>query len=403
LLHPSGWYLGHKGSRAHTVHNAQAISQQIKAFIAAGVLINAVMPNWLITLLLVAVLAWLTVKTFMKGWQLHQSEITAQHNEQNAQVAAEANRQASNPNVKPVAPEEFHQNGLHIEDVPTDTYNTVTSMDANHAVLASSTQLDAESGRLVPVDEDFDHGGNGDMLHQQPAHLGLCIPWRVIQFAELTCLWAAFLGLQYGKITFERCSWQYGALCAAQAVFSVITTVCAILQAHSLRSTAQSDLESPLLREQKPIVSHHSWPMSQLVKCVVIVLFGGMVAGMLGFGGGMILGPLMLEMGIHPLVSSATSSVMVLFSASAATFSFAVADKLNYQYAFVYGGLCAVASIFGVAIISTSVRRSGKGSRIVFTLALIMATGALMQAVFGGAEAVHDIRTGHHISFQPLC
>ncbi|DBA99085.1 TPA: hypothetical protein ACH3X1_014219 [Trebouxia sp. C0004] len=371
--------------------------------ITAGVLINAVMPNWLITLLLVAVLTWLTFKTFMKGWQLHQSEIMTQHNEQNAQVAAEANRRASSPNVKPAAPEEVHQNGLHVEDVPTDTYSTVASMDTNRMVLASSTQLDAESDRLVPVHEDIEHDGSGDMLHQQPAHVGLCIPWRVIQFVELTCLWAAFLGLQYGKITFKQCSWQYGALCAAQAVFSLITTVCAILQAHSLRSTAQSDVESPLLREQKPIVSHHSWPMSQLVQCVVIVLFGGMVAGMLGFGGGMILGPLMLEMGIHPLVSSATSSVMVLFSASAATFSFAVADKLNYQYAFVYGGLCAVASIFGVAIISTSVRRSGKGSRIVFTLALIIATGALMQAVFGGAEAVHDIRTGHHISFQPLC
>ncbi|KAA6428360.1 MAG: hypothetical protein FRX49_01955 [Trebouxia sp. A1-2] len=368
-----------------------------------SVLINAVMPNWLITLLLVAVLTWLTVKTFMKGWQLHQSEVTAQHNEENAQVAAEANRQASSLDVKPAAPEEVHQNGLHIEDVPTDTYNTVTSLDAVHAMLESSTHLDTESGQLTPDDEDIDYRGDGDVLHQQPAHLGLFIPWRVIQFAELTCLWAAFLGLQYGKITFERCSWQYGTLCAAQAVFSVITTIGAIFQAHSLRSTAQTDLESPLLSEQKPIVSHHSWPMSQLVKCVVIVLLGGMVAGMLGFGGGMILGPLMLEMGIHPLVSSATSSVMVLFSASAATFSFAVADKLNYQYAFVYGGLCAVASIFGVAIISTSVRRSGKGSRIVFTLALIIATGALMQAVFGGTEAVHDIRTGHHISFQPLC
>lgn len=382
---------------------AQATSQQITPLVAAGVLINAVMPNWLITLLLVAVLTWLTVKTFMKGWQLHQSEVTAQHNEENAQVAAEANRQASSLDVKPAAPEEVHQNGLHIEDVPTDTYNTVTSLDAVHAMLESSTHLDTESGQLTPDDEDIDYRGDGDVLHQQPAHLGLFIPWRVIQFAELTCLWAAFLGLQYGKITFERCSWQYGTLCAAQAVFSVITTIGAIFQAHSLRSTAQTDLESPLLSEQKPIVSHHSWPMSQLVKCVVIVLLGGMVAGMLGFGGGMILGPLMLEMGIHPLVSSATSSVMVLFSASAATFSFAVADKLNYQYAFVYGGLCAVASIFGVAIISTSVRRSGKGSRIVFTLALIIATGALMQAVFGGTEAVHDIRTGHHISFQPLC
>lgn len=359
-------------------------------------LINAVMPNWLITLLLVAVLTWLTAKTFLKGWQLRHSELEAQQNDDNAQVASDAHGHASNQNVKPRVVIDS-QDGEHVEDVRTDAYNTFSSAEGDNPVLASSTQSNAEAGLVNPVLDDDDDA------HQQPVHLGLCIPWRAIQFGELTCLWAAFLGLQYGKISFSRCSWQYGALCGAQAVFSVITTVCAIFQAHSLRSTAQSSIETPLLSEQKPVVSHHSWPMFELVKCVVIVFLGGIVAGMLGFGGGMILGPLMLEMGIHPLVSSATSSVMVLFSASAATFSFAVADKLNYQYAFVYGGLCAVASIFGVAIISTSVRRSGKGSLIVFTLAFIIATGALMQAIFGGSAAIHDIRTGHHMSFQPLC
>lgn len=366
--------------------------------ITAGVLINAVMPNWLITLLLVAVLAWLTTKTFLKGWQLRHSELEAQQIGDNAQVASDAHGDAGNQNVKPRVVSDSW-NGEHVEeDVLTDAYNTTSSAGEENPVLASSTQSDREAFPVNPVLDDDD-----DVAHQQPAHLGLCIPWRAIQFVELTCLWAAFLGLQYGKISFSRCSWQYGALCGAQAVFSVITTVCAIFQAHSLRSTAQSSIESPLLSEQKPVVSHHSWPMFELVKCVVVVLLGGTVAGMLGFGGGMILGPLMLDMGIHPLVSSATSSVMVLFSASAATFSFAVADKLNYQYAFVYGGLCAVASIFGVAIISSSVRRSGKGSLIVFTLAFIIATGALMQAIFGGSAAIHDIRTGHHMSFQPLC
>lgn len=352
------------------------------------------MPNWLITVLLVAVLAWLTSKTFLKGWQLHTSEIEAQQAEASQDASASGNDDTIDHNTKPVSAGTL-EDGLHVEDVPTDVYNTVSSLEDGHSELASTTEVDAESGQLLPA---------GDAaLHQQPAHLGLWIPWRVIQFGELTFLWAAFLGLQYGKVSFSRCSWQYASLCAAQAVFSLITTVCAIFQAHSLRSTSQTDLESPLLSEQKPVVSHHSWRMSQLVTCVVIVLFGGTVAGMLGFGGGMILNPLMLEMGIHPLVSSATSSVMILFSASAATFSFAVASKLNYQYALVYGGLCAVASIFGVAIISTSVRRSGRGSRIVFTLALIIATGALMQAGFGGSAAIRDIRTGRHISFQPLC
>jgi len=35
------------------------------------------------------------------------------------------------------------------------------------------------------------------------------------------------------------------------------------------------------------------------------------VAGLLGIGGGMIVSPLLLELGVHPLVAAATSSLMV--------------------------------------------------------------------------------------------
>ena len=367
--------------------------------VAAGVLINAVMPNWLITLLLVLVLTWLTVKTFNKGRQLHNSEVMAQQEQQPStdQESAEDLQYGTEPETSSFAENGHDAKILQVEDVATDTYNTVSSLDDETTVLANSTRIDMESGQIA-----LENSGEED-TYQQPAHQGLCVPWRVVQFAELSCLWAAFLGLQYGKISFSQCSWQYALICSAQAVFSLTTTGLFIFQAHSLRSVTPSNSQVPLLTVQKPVVSHHSWSVSKLIQCVFVVLVGGIVAGMLGFGGGMILNPLMLDLGINPLVSSATSSVMVLFSASAATFSFATSGRLNYQYAVVYGVTCAVASIFGVAVISTSVRRSGKGSLIVFTLAFIIAVGALMQAVFGGLAAVHDIRTRRHLSFSPLC
>ncbi|KAL3132428.1 hypothetical protein ABBQ32_008986 [Trebouxia sp. C0010 RCD-2024] len=368
--------------------------------VTAGVLINAVMPNWLITLLLVLLLTWLTMKTFNKGRQLHSSEVIAQQQQEPAVEHArpynlhhDTEHDTSIVNTNAQSGEKV----LHIEDVATDSYNTIDSLEDQNMLLTNSTGVDTESGVIIP--------GNSEAqgTHQQPSHQVLRVPWRVVQFAQLSCLWAGFLTLQYGKVSFSQCSWQYAAICSAQAVFSLVTTGLFIYQAHSLASVTASDLQVPLLTLQKPVVSHHIWSMSVLIRCVTIVLIGGIVAGMLGFGGGMILNPLMLEMGINPLVSSATSSVMVLFSASAATFSFAVSGGLNYQYALVYGGVCAVASIFGVAVVSTSVRRSGRGSVIVFTLAFIIGIGAMMQAVFGGSEAVHDIRIGHHVSFLPLC
>lgn len=58
---------------------------------------------------------------------------------------------------------------------------------------------------------------------------------------------------------------------------------------------------------------------------------------LLGIGGGTIVSPLLLELGVHPLVAAATSSLMVLFSASTAALAFAFDHLLNITYALVYG------------------------------------------------------------------
>ena len=64
---------------------------------------------------------------------------------------------------------------------------------------------------------------------------------------------------------------------------------------------------------------------------------GNFRAGLLGIGGGMIVSPLLLELGLHPQVAAATSSLMVLFSASSAALSFAFDHLLNIEYALIYG------------------------------------------------------------------
>jgi hypothetical protein len=48
----------------------------------------------------------------------------------------------------------------------------------------------------------------------------------------------------------------------------------------------------------------------------------GLMAGLLGIGGGLILGPLLLELGLHPLVSTATSNFLVLFTSSSTSIQF---------------------------------------------------------------------------------
>lgn len=95
----------------------------------------------------------------------------------------------------------------------------------------------------------------------------------------------------------------------------------------------------------------------------------------------MILGPVMLELGMHPLVVASTSLLLVGASSSSATVGFALADRLNHGWGIIMFLVCTVASVVGVAIIGRMVRRSGKSSVIVFLLVALMGLGGLMTAV----------------------
>jgi len=55
--------------------------------------------------------------------------------------------------------------------------------------------------------------------------------------------------------------------------------------------------------------------------------------GLFGIGGGIVKGPLMLEMGLLPAVSSATSSYMILFTAVTAALNYAIMGALDPYYA----------------------------------------------------------------------
>ena len=95
----------------------------------------------------------------------------------------------------------------------------------------------------------------------------------------------------------------------------------------------------------------------------------------------MVLGPSMLELGLHPLVTASTSLLLVGASSSSASVEFALAGRLDYGWAAVFFAVCVVASVIGVAGIGRIVRASGKASIIVFLLVFVMLAGGILTAV----------------------
>ena len=115
------------------------------------------------------------------------------------------------------------------------------------------------------------------------------------------------------------------------------------------------------------------------------------------------MGPLLLTLHVHPLAMAATSTLMILFSSSAATLSFAVNGNMNVQYALIYATCNFMASLAGVSVIGRFVRKTGKSAVIVLLLACLMAAGASVAAVFGGRQSLQDFQTGTGLTFSSMC
>lgn len=74
------------------------------------------------------------------------------------------------------------------------------------------------------------------------------------------------------------------------------------------------------------------WKIHQLVLYCLCGILAGMVGGLLGLGGGFILGPLFLELGIPPQVASATSTFAMSFSSSMSVVQYYILKRFPVPY-----------------------------------------------------------------------
>lgn len=103
----------------------------------------------------------------------------------------------------------------------------------------------------------------------------------------------------------------------------------------------------------------------------------GVVAGMIGIGGGMVLGPLFLVMGIDPRVSSATNATMVVPTSSIVAVVFVVSGYVPWSYAVFYFFVCFFGALLGKWRIDAYVKRTDRASLLIFILASIIALSTL--------------------------
>ncbi|KAJ0793942.1 putative transmembrane protein TauE [Helianthus annuus] len=123
------------------------------------------------------------------------------------------------------------------------------------------------------------------------------------------------------------CSTWYWVLTVAQfpATLAVFGYECVKLYKESKKRRSLGNTESVC-------EATINWTVPNLIFCALCGILGGTVGGLLGSGGGFILGPLLLEIGVIPQVASATATFVMMFSSSLSVVEFYLLKRFPIPY-----------------------------------------------------------------------
>jgi len=142
------------------------------------------------------------------------------------------------------------------------------------------------------------------------------------------------------------------------------------------------------------------WGMRNTILFPSFSLVAGIAAGFLGIGGGLVKGPILLELGLLPQVVTVTSSFMIMFTASSTSTQFLILGRLTFQYAFWYAGVgfvCAAVSNRGVQYM---VKKYKKESYVAF---IIGGAIGLSVVAMSTTLAITQLTKGLNFAFAPFC
>lgn len=141
------------------------------------------------------------------------------------------------------------------------------------------------------------------------------------------------------------------------------------------------------------------WKKINTFKIGFVTLMTGVAAGALGIGGGLVMNPFMISMGIRPEVSSACSNFMILFSSSISFLQFFISGIINVNYMIYLFSLAVIGSFFGHFIIRAIMKRMNRPSIIIILLSVMLVLSIIGITYTGILSAVDAKDYG----FKSIC
>ncbi|XP_010527869.1 PREDICTED: uncharacterized protein LOC104805133 [Tarenaya hassleriana] len=309
--------------------------------ITLGVSLSVVFPYWLITVLIIVLFIGTSSRSFFKGVEMWKEE-TILNNEMAKQQVSLVN---------------------------------------SHGELL----IDTEYEPLIPKNEK----SKLEILCSN-------LRWKGLLVLVLT--WLAFLIIQVIKNETKACSTLYWVLVCLQVPIAIGMTGIEAVKLFREHERRISSGNTEAICE-----ASIDWTPLNLAFCAFCGIVGGTVGGLLGSGGGFVLGPLLLEIGVIPQVASATATFVMMYSSSLSVVEFYLLKRFPMPYALYLTTVSILAGFWGQSFIRKLVTILRRASIIVFVLSGVIFASALIMGVVGVERSIEMIHNHEFMGFLGFC
>ncbi|KAJ1378922.1 Transmembrane protein [Sesbania bispinosa] len=210
--------------------------------------------------------------------------------------------------------------------------------------------IDTEYEPLIPREE------------KSPMQI-FCFNLRWKRILVLMVVWVSFLLLQVIKNDVKVCSVWYWVLFCLQFPIALVVFGYEAVKLYKDHKKRMGTGNPEFICE-----ASIEWTVLNTTFCALCGILGGTVGGLLGSGGGFILGPLLIEIGVIPQVASATATFVMMFSSSLSVVEFYLLKRFPIPYALYLFTVSVLAGFWGQFFVRKLMKFLGRASIIVFIL-----------------------------------
>ena len=336
-----------------------------------GTLADKVLPQWLIVAALFVVLSAMAVRTGRKGLHAWRAEGRAQQRSALPTQSA-AGDEGEGPRGRRAASPLRSEGREHSHSVP---------------LLAEPPAEELPRGRAAPL------------RSRSPPPL---FPRRKLWYAGAS--WCVVAAVALARGGHGAPSVLPGVACGNAAYWLLLLAAWAALAALTAAVRALLLAEAAASDEQQPrAASALTWTRATTLAVPALCFGAGVAAGMLGIGGGMLIGPLLLELGVEPLSVAATGAFVVLVADTSVAAQYGVLGLLPGPLGARLAATAFAATTAGQAAAERVIRATGRPALVTLVIAAVIALSTLAT----GAVAVRDLsdamREGRPMGFRSLC